>query len=71
MSDEAAPLAIQKLSEEHAFLTHDGKPPAIGTPVLILPNHSCPVANLSGGMLGLGHDGTTPTEIAVEGALRF
>jgi D-serine deaminase-like pyridoxal phosphate-dependent protein len=71
ISDDAAPLAVQKLSEEHAFLSHDGQPPAIGTPVLILPNHSCPVANLSGGMLALGRDDARPAEIAIEGALRF
>jgi D-serine deaminase-like pyridoxal phosphate-dependent protein len=71
ISDHAAPLAVLKLSEEHAFLSHDGRPPEIGTPVLILPNHSCPVANLSGGMLGLGGDDGEPTEIDVEGAIRF
>lgn len=59
-----AAMAVLKLSEGHAFLSHDGLKPAIGTPVLILPNHSCPVANLSGGMLGLG---AKVREIAVEG----
>jgi D-serine deaminase-like pyridoxal phosphate-dependent protein len=44
------PLAIAKLSEEHAFISLEGRALAIGMPVLILPNHSCPVANLSGGM---------------------
>lgn len=62
-----AALPVLKLSEEHAFLAHDGNPPLIGTPVLILPNHSCPVANLSGGLLGLGGRGISPFEIAVEG----
>lgn len=61
------PLSVAKLSEEHAFLNHEGRRPAVGTPVLILPNHSCPVANLSGGMLILGEDDAPPREIAVEG----
>lgn len=44
------PFALEKLSEEHAFINHEGRDLPVGTPVLILPNHSCPVANLSGGM---------------------
>jgi D-serine deaminase-like pyridoxal phosphate-dependent protein len=62
-----ASLPVLKLSEEHAFLAHGGTPPLIGTPVLILPNHSCPVANLSGGMLGLDGDVGSSAEIEVEG----
>ncbi len=61
------PLSVLKLSEEHAFLSYSGKRPANGTPILILPNHSCPVANLSGGMLGLGNDRVATREIHVEG----
>lgn len=67
MPAAASPLPVVKLSEEHAFLVHDGNPPLIGTPILILPNHSCPVANLSGGMLGLGGGDRSSAEIAVEG----
>lgn len=48
--DRPTPFEVSKLSEEHAFLKYSGIAPAVGTPVLILPNHSCPVANLSGGM---------------------
>ncbi|MFB9947991.1 alanine racemase [Rhizobium puerariae] len=70
IDDGRSPLPVVKLSEEHAFLDHGGSRPAIGTPVLILPNHSCPVANLSGGLLGLRRDGATPLEIAVEGFVR-
>ncbi|MDE1157451.1 MAG: alanine racemase [Neorhizobium sp.] len=62
-----APLAVVKLSEEHAFLTYGENRPVVGTPVLILPNHSCPVANLSGGMLLLEKDGKGRRELAVEG----
>lgn len=63
------PMPVQKLSEEHAFLLHDGSPPTMGAPVLILPNHSCPVANLSGGLLGLRGPEGSPVEIAVEGTI--
>ncbi|NSZ20020.1 alanine racemase [Agrobacterium vitis] len=71
MQDRTAPLVVAKLSEEHAFLIHDGNCPAIGTPVLILPNHSCPVANLSGGLLALGGEGEPPYTLATEGVLRW
>lgn len=40
-------MTIAALSEEHGFVVHDGKPPAIGTRLVILPNHACPVANLA------------------------
>ncbi len=62
-----APLSVAKLSEEHAFLTYGDNRPPIGTPVLILPNHSCPVANLSGGLLLLEKDGKGSREMRVEG----
>lgn len=65
--DAALPLAVAKLSEEHAFLTYDDIRPAVGTPVLILPNHSCPVANLSGGLHILGKDGEPARYVATEG----
>ncbi|MCR5856184.1 alanine racemase [Mesorhizobium sp. J428] len=51
-----APFTVEKLSEEHAFLRLGCRSLPIGTPVLILPNHSCPVANLSGGLLLLARD---------------
>lgn len=40
------PLAVAKLSEEHGWLERNGTDLAVGTRVRILPNHSCPVANL-------------------------
>ncbi|MDR6665258.1 alanine racemase [Rhizobium sp. 1399] len=68
--DRTAPLSVAKLSEEHAFLVHDGDRPPVGTPVLILPNHACPVANLSGGLLSLGEpDGSR--RIATEGVFSW
>ncbi|MFN4271757.1 MAG: alanine racemase [Aliihoeflea sp.] len=50
LHNDARPFAIEKLSEEHAFIPLDGRTLKVGTPVLILPNHSCPVANLSSGL---------------------
>ena len=38
---------IQKLSEEHGFVVQEGKPLKRGARLLILPNHSCSVANLA------------------------
>jgi D-serine deaminase-like pyridoxal phosphate-dependent protein len=61
-----APLHVVKLSEEHAFLSFHDAAPAPGTPVLILPNHSCPVANLSGGLNFLGE---SRRRVAVEGVV--
>lgn len=57
---------VLRLSEEHGFL-----PPGIGLrpgdPVLILPNHSCPVANLVGRMTLLRMDGAAE-ELRAEAA---
>ncbi|MDC0948929.1 alanine racemase [Gammaproteobacteria bacterium] len=39
--------SIDKLSEEHGFVAHQGRPLAIGDPVRIWPNHACVVANLT------------------------
>jgi D-serine deaminase-like pyridoxal phosphate-dependent protein len=46
-ASEEPPLTITGLSEEHGFLDHQGRPPMIGTRVAIMPNHSCPAANLA------------------------
>jgi D-serine deaminase-like pyridoxal phosphate-dependent protein len=52
------PIAVEKLSEEHGFLATGAAPLAVGTAVVILPNHACPVANLARRLVGLGADGT-------------
>jgi len=65
--DRDQPFLVAKLSEEHAFLQYSGPRPPVGTPILILPNHSCPVANLSGGMQMLGD---TPRLVAIDGFVR-
>jgi D-serine deaminase-like pyridoxal phosphate-dependent protein len=70
INDNSAPLAVAKLSEEHAFLIHKNDCPPVGTAVLILPNHACPVANLSGGLLALGEPHGART-IKTEGVLSW
>lgn len=36
-------LRVDRLSEEHGFVSHRGEPPAVGSLVRIFPNHSCAV----------------------------
>lgn len=43
----SASMPITKLSEEHGFVQRNGTNLKIGDKVRILPNHSCPVANLA------------------------
>ena len=48
--DEAAPgseLSVERLSEEHGFVRHKGARLRVGDRLRVVPNHSCPVANLS------------------------
>jgi D-serine deaminase-like pyridoxal phosphate-dependent protein len=40
-------LRVAKLSEEHGWVEHGGRRLPIGSRVRIVPNHSCPVANLA------------------------
>lgn len=40
-------LTVAKLSEEHGFIPHHGQPLEIGTRLMVIPNHSCPVVNLA------------------------
>ena len=50
---------VEKLSEEHGFVRHEGSRLRIGDRVRVVPNHSCPVANLAGWFLVLNEDGST------------
>lgn len=52
---DGLPRQVQKLSEEHGFVVQQGKPLKRGTRVLILPNHSCSVANLASHLCFLEH----------------
>jgi D-serine deaminase-like pyridoxal phosphate-dependent protein len=52
---EGRPVA--RLSEEHGFVEHGGLPLAVGARALVIPNHSCPVANLADRLVVLQHEG--------------
>jgi D-serine deaminase-like pyridoxal phosphate-dependent protein len=56
---DAPPLPLVALSEEHGFVEHGGRPPAVGTRMVILPNHSCTVVNLAEELIVAAEDGTT------------
>jgi D-serine deaminase-like pyridoxal phosphate-dependent protein len=43
----APPFSVARLSEEHGWVALEGRKLKIGTKVLVLPNHSCVVANLA------------------------
>lgn len=49
---------VTKLSEEHGWIAHHGEPLPIGTPLLIFPNHACPVINLVDKLAAIGGDGS-------------
>jgi D-serine deaminase-like pyridoxal phosphate-dependent protein len=40
-------LPVEKLSEEHGFVRHGGADLRVGDRLRVVPNHSCPVANLA------------------------
>ena len=68
---DATPLTIASLSEEHGFVEHGGNPPSVGTPVLILPNHACPVANLARETILIEPDGNRePWPVDARGLVR-
>ena len=45
--EQANPLTVAKLSEEHGFISREGQDLPLGSKIRIIPNHSCPVANLA------------------------
>lgn len=59
LDDPSHEMIVTSLSEEHGFLAHDGRPPALGERVRIWPNHACPVANLSTSLIVVDDDGQT------------
>lgn len=55
--DGGPAMTVTGLSEEHGFVAHEGRPPRIGEPLVIVPNHSCVVANLSRVLTVVDDDG--------------
>lgn len=56
IDDDADPLAVVRLSEEHGFVERRGTDLAIGTRLRIVPNHACPVVNLARELVLVGDD---------------
>jgi len=52
-------LPVLRLSEEHGFVQRGDSRLGVGDLLKILPNHSCPVANLAESLTLLDEDGTT------------
>lgn len=63
LADGQGPFRVEKLSEEHGFLDTAGRRVEIGTRVLILPNHSCPVVNLAQTLHELDAGSVTPISV--------
>ncbi|WP_367226828.1 alanine racemase [Mesorhizobium sp.] len=61
-------LNVSRLSEEHGFVPREGTDLPIGTRLLILPNHSCPVVNLYDRLV-VGDDPATDVEVSARGAV--
>lgn len=45
-NSSATPLKVSRLSEEHGWIARTNAPLRIGDRIRLVPNHSCPVANL-------------------------
>jgi D-serine deaminase-like pyridoxal phosphate-dependent protein len=70
-SGAATPYTVARLSEEHGFLSLDGRSLKIGTRVLIFPNHSCPIVNLVDHLTVLGEAGAVERwPVAARGTIR-
>ncbi len=55
--DEAGSgLLVERLSEEHGFVRHGGAKIRVGDRLNVVPNHSCPVANLADWLYVLKQD---------------
>jgi D-serine deaminase-like pyridoxal phosphate-dependent protein len=56
---KGAAMTLARLSEEHGFIEHGDRNLRIGSRVRIVPNHSCPVANLADRFAVIDADGST------------
>jgi len=64
-------LPVAKLSEEHGWIKRDTKHNwEIGSKIVIIPNHSCPVANLSDSYVVIAPQETTTWRILARGQVR-
>jgi D-serine deaminase-like pyridoxal phosphate-dependent protein len=64
-------MAVTRLSEEHGFVAHGGRAPAIGARLRIVPNPSCPVANLADELIVVGPgDAPEAWRVAARGKVR-
>ena len=64
-------MPVSRLSEEHGFVAHGGRPPSIGARLRIVPNHSCPVANLADELVVVGPGAAPETwRVAARGRVR-
>lgn len=64
-------LTVRKLSEEHGFVQRGNSKLGVGDVLKILPNHACPVANLTETLTVLHPDGSTEEwAVAGRGAVR-
>ncbi|MCB8821404.1 alanine racemase [Microvirga rosea] len=58
-------LPVVRLSEEHGFIRRQGGDLPVGTRLLVLPNHACPVVNLFNRM-ALCHPGGEPALLSID-----
>lgn len=64
-------LSIEKLSEEHGFIRKENRHVEVGDRFRIVPNHCCPVANLSRQLISVGDDGQVQYwKVAAAGRVR-
>ncbi|MDQ0394820.1 alanine racemase [Labrys monachus] len=54
---DGADMPVASLSEEHGFVAHGGRRPAIGERLRLLPNHACTVVNLARNLVVAGQGG--------------
>lgn len=61
-------LSVSRLSEEHGFIPREGTDLPIGTRIIVLPNHSCPVVNLYGRLI-VGEEPSNDVVVSARGAV--
>ena len=69
-NEKEAPFNITKLSEEHGFILRNDRDLPLGAKIRIIPNHSCPVANLAGEYLVITESGIKHWPIEAAGLVK-